>query len=327
MPRPAANRKVASETTSASSGVEPSGKVAMGDLGEGVVGGTAPAVLHVLGEPPLEVCHVATRVLRPVDVAQHRRVERVAEFGVVALGHPEDVGDRERGVRLGIAVHELAATLHEERVDLPVGQPPEELLVLPEASRGDEAREQVTVPLVLRRIERDDVVAERIEVAIPLDQLGDVVAAGLDRQPRQRAPDGVAARVRIVVAHHLNGLCVARDGHHVACGVVVHRALAPQPVEVRVGVVDDRGLGEVVDGIEVATHSISLLIRCHRSSSDPPTFHRRFASGCATAPGRGHSCSAAPGVALVKCIRERSVAASDSGRFAATRWPEYIRCG
>ena len=142
------------------------------------------AILDVLRKPLLQRNDVPAFVLRAIDVAGDRRVERLEKLGVITFGHAEDVGDSDRGERRGVVAHELAASLFEERVHLAVGQAEQELLTVLEAPRGQKPRQQVSMVPVLGRIERNDVVAERKSVAVLLDQIGNVIASGLYRKLR-----------------------------------------------------------------------------------------------------------------------------------------------
>ncbi len=67
------------------------------------------------------------------------------------------------------SLHELALAPGEELVDLAIGEPPHELLVLLEALRRDQPHQQAAVRGVLRRIERRQLIAERQLVAVLLD--------------------------------------------------------------------------------------------------------------------------------------------------------------
>ena len=62
-----------------------------------------------------------------------------------------------------------------ELVDLAVGQPPHELLVLLQPLRRELAHDQVPVVAVCGRVHGGDLVAERQLVAVLLDQLAHVV--------------------------------------------------------------------------------------------------------------------------------------------------------
>ena len=64
---------------------------------------------------------------------------------MVVLGHAEQVGDDEHRERLRVPVDELALAAVEELVDLAIGEPPHELLVLVQALRRDQAHEQPAV--------------------------------------------------------------------------------------------------------------------------------------------------------------------------------------
>ena len=243
---PAANRLEAIFITSSTGGREPSGKVAVASPVITSSRGSTPPVLDVAGELGVEVLE---RVVGHLEVAGVH--ELLEELRVVLLGHAEQVGDDQHGVGLGVLADELALAPGVEPVDLVVGQSPQGLLVLLEALRRDQPHQQPALGGVLGRVERRELIAEGEVVAVGLDDLGDVVA--LERHGELgEGPDGrVAVRERGLVVVDLHGLVVA--GHHV--DVVVRllddRALAPQVLEVGVGVVDEVLGEEEVDGFEL----------------------------------------------------------------------------
>ena len=67
-----------------------------------------------------------------------RQAESLAEPLVVLLGHAEHVGDGEHRERLGVGADELAATIGDELVELPVGEPPHERLVVLQPPRREQ---------------------------------------------------------------------------------------------------------------------------------------------------------------------------------------------
>ncbi len=87
---------------------------------------------------------------------------------MVGFGNAEQIGDDEQGERVRVVVDELALTPVEELVDLTIGEPPHELLVLLEALRRDQPHQEPAVSGVLRRIERGQLIAERQLVAVLL---------------------------------------------------------------------------------------------------------------------------------------------------------------
>ena len=111
------------------------------------------------------------------------------------------------------SLDELALAPGVELVDLAIGQPVQELLVLLESLRGDEPHQETPVRRVLGRIERGDLVAEREVVTVGLDDLGDIVALEWDREPGEGADGGVAVGERGLVVVDGDRLVVAR--HHV----------------------------------------------------------------------------------------------------------------
>ena len=119
-------------------------------------------------------------------------LQLLAERLVVCFGHAEQVGDDEQRERVRVLVHELALTPGDELVDLAIGEPPHELLVLLEALRRDQPHQQPAVRGVLRRIERGQLIAERQAVAVLLDDVADVVALERHRPLGPRSGDRVA---------------------------------------------------------------------------------------------------------------------------------------
>ena len=72
---------------------------------------------------------------------------------VVLLGHSEEIGDHQQGVRAGVLTDKLALAPGMEAVDLVVGQPSQRLLVLLEAFRCDQPHQEPALGRVLGRIE------------------------------------------------------------------------------------------------------------------------------------------------------------------------------
>ena len=105
---------------------------------------------------------------------------------MVTLGNAEQVGDDEHGERLAVVVDELALAAVDELVDLAVGEPPDEVLVLAQALRRDQSHEQPAVRGVHRRVEREHLVAHRQRVAVLLDERVDVVTLERHREPGER---------------------------------------------------------------------------------------------------------------------------------------------
>ena len=177
--------------------------------------------------------------------------ETGAEQLVVALRHAEQVGDDEHGERLAVAADELAVAALDELVDLAIGQPPHELLVLAQPLRRDQAHEQRAVRGVDRRVEREQLVAHRQRVAVLLDERVDVVALERHREAGERPGGRVARRERRGVVVDRDRFVVAGHHHHVVVRLAADRALRAQPVEVRVRVGDELVAAEEVDRVVV----------------------------------------------------------------------------
>ena len=125
-----------------------------GELRHDVVARFAASILDVVREPLVEelerlVRHLTALRSRPI-VALQLGAQRL----VVGFRHAEQVGDDEEGERVRVLLHEVALAPRAELVDLAIGEPPHELLVLLESLRRDQPHQQPTVRGVVRRIER-----------------------------------------------------------------------------------------------------------------------------------------------------------------------------
>ena len=98
------------------------------------------------------------------------------EHLVIGFRHAEQVGDHEQRERTRELADELTLAVGDELVDLPIREPPHELLVLAQALRRDQPHQQRAVRGVHRRVERRELVAERQLVAVLLDERAHVVA-------------------------------------------------------------------------------------------------------------------------------------------------------
>ena len=105
-----------------------------GQRREHVVARLAPAVLDVAAEAVVEPLQRAVRHRCPSCCRRRccrgRRANAVAELVVLVLRDTQEVGDDEQGERVGVVADELALAARDELVDLAVGEPPHELLVL-----------------------------------------------------------------------------------------------------------------------------------------------------------------------------------------------------
>jgi hypothetical protein len=102
--------------------------------------------------------------------------------------------------------------------------------------------------------EGGQLVVEGQLVAVPLDQLADVIAFERDRESGERAGHRDARRERRGVVEHLDRLVVPGDHHHAVVGLAEHRASLAQRVEVRVRVRDELVIPEEVLGLPVVCH-------------------------------------------------------------------------
>ncbi len=174
---------------------------------------------------------------------------------MVRLRYAEKVGDGEHGERLAVVADELAAAAVDELVDLAIGEPPHELLVVVQPLRRDQPHQQRAVQRVLRRIEGEDLVAERQLVAVLLDQRAHVVVA-LERygEAGERPGRGVARRERVGVVVHRDRFFVPRHHRHAVVAFRADGALRTEPLEVAVRVGNELVAAEEV-GRVVVSHS------------------------------------------------------------------------
>ena len=171
---------------------------------------------------------------------------------MVLLGDAEQIGDDQHGERLGVGPDELAAPVGEELVELLVGEAPHERLVVLQPLRRDQPHQERSLPGVVGRVHRDHVLEHRQVVAVGVDDLAHVVALQRDREGGEGADHGVARGERVGVAVDLAGLLVAGHGHHPEVGQRQDRALLAQLLEVRVRVLHQRLVVEVVGRLPVA---------------------------------------------------------------------------
>ena len=251
---PAAKRNVALRTTDITSGVEPSGYLASAmSVITSWRGSRRRSSMYSAKYPSSHSSALSPMLLLAAELAGRaaQEAEPLAEPLVVGLGYAEDVGDDQQGERLGVGGDELAATEVQELVELPIREPPHEVLVLPEAERGEQAHEQRPLSSVIGRIHRHHVLVHRELVAIRVDDLADVVADEWHRERGERPDHGVARGERVRVAVDVAGLFQAGDGHHAVMRERRHRALRAQVLEVRVRVLQQRRVGEEIDLVEV----------------------------------------------------------------------------
>ena len=247
--------------------------------------GCAAAVLDVAAEAVVEPLQRILRHfgLRAADPAAPVLAgQGGAEFLVVRLRDTEQVGDDEHGERVGVPRHELGPVAAHELVDLAVGQPPHEVLVLLEPLRGELAHEQVPVVVVLRRIHGDDLVAERQLGAVLRNQPADVLLPlERDREAGERTRDRVAGRERVGVRVDGEGFVV--PGHHVHAvrGLPADRALVAQPVEVGIRIGHGLRAAEEVQGVVVEGVGHACLLawgrlghECGRTMMESPDVRR-----------------------------------------------------
>ncbi len=104
---------------------------------------------------------------------------------MVALRDAEEVGDDEHREGTGEFADVVAFTLGQDVVEEFVGQAVDELFVLLEALGGDQAHQQAAMVRMLRRVHRGELIVHRQRRAVLLDEIGDVVALGREREARE----------------------------------------------------------------------------------------------------------------------------------------------
>ena len=170
--------------TSCTSGIDPSGKVAVVRPDMTSSRGSRRQLLDVRREPLVEELQRLVRhraALATGGVGRSSPCSSRAERLVIGFGNAEQIGDHHQRERVRVVADELALAAVEELVDLAIGELPHELLVLLQALRRDQPQQQPAVRGVLRRIERRQLIAERQRVAVLVDDRADVVA--FERQP------------------------------------------------------------------------------------------------------------------------------------------------
>ena len=111
--------------------------------------------------------------------------------------------------------------------------------------------QQRALARVVGRIHRDHVLGHGELVTVLVDDRAHVVALERDREGRERPDDGVARRERVRVAVDLAGLVVPGHRDDAEVRQREHGALGPQRLEVGVGILDQRLVGEEVDRFDV----------------------------------------------------------------------------
>ncbi len=222
---PAAKRKVAIRTTSRTSGIDPSGKVAVARPDEHVVARLASPILDVGGEPRRGTpagCddHSSSVVpMAPGRCAPNRsRNSSWSASGTPSRSATTSSAKGSAYSRMNSHLPRRGTRRSGDR------RAPHERLVLLEALRRDQAHQQRAVVGVLRRIERRELVVHRQLVAVLLDERADVVALERNGKPRERTGHGVARREGRGVVVHRERLVVARHHHDVVVRLAANRA-------------------------------------------------------------------------------------------------------
>ena len=227
------------------------------ETGEHVGARLTPALLHVLGESLVQELERAVLEGTIAGAADHATATRlaalqlVAERVVIGFGHTEEVGHDQHRERRGEVAEELA------------------LARAPNSSIWRSARRHMNSSFSFSRfgvIKRMSSArwfvcfgGSKVVIWSPIGSssrcssisVAHVVTLERYREPGERSGDGVARREPGGVVVHRDGFLVARHHDDVVMELAPHRALAPQPVEVRIRVLDHGLVPEEVDGVEV----------------------------------------------------------------------------
>jgi hypothetical protein len=213
--------------------------------------------------------HLVAAGLPPGVACGRDTAKPAAERLVILARHAEQVGDHEQRERLGVRVAELDLAAVAELVDQRVGELPHERLVLLEAVRREQAREQCAVARVLGRIEREELARERDLVAAVRDDVGDRLALGRLRQRHERTERRDDRRERRVIGVDGEQLLDARDHVHAVVRLAHDRPALAQRGVVGRRVADQLGVGEEVafDGIHECHPFRARGTECSQSAS------------------------------------------------------------
>ena len=173
---------------------------------------------------------------------------------MILLGHPEKVGNDQKRERPRVRRQELTLAVGDELVDVAVGQPPHEVLVLLQPLGRQQSGKNRPCVGVLRRIHRDHVLEHGNFGAVLLELRADVVTFGHERHRRERTHDRNAGRVVLAVLVNGVGRFPAGDRYHAVVDGTAHRVLGAYVVVVRVWVGHERRVGEVFDGVVIGGH-------------------------------------------------------------------------
>ena len=252
---PAAKRKVAIRTTSRTSGIDPSGKVALASpestssRGARLRSSTYEENQVSRNSNGFDDDHSSSVVaMSPGRCAPKR--SRNSSWSACGTPSRSATTSMAKGCEYSLMNSHLPGG--KELVELAVGELPHERFVLLEALRRDQPHQQRPMIGVRRGVEGHQVLVHRQLVAVLLDERADVVARGLDRKPGERTGHRVARRERRGVVVHGDGLVVARDRNHAVVRLADHRSRLAQVLEVRVRVGDEGLVREEVDAVEVA---------------------------------------------------------------------------
>ena len=247
--------------------------------GQHVVGRIRPSALDVLGELGVEELErvVPQRLLAAPDrVTRALRRQLGSKHLVILLGHPEQIRDHQHCERARELADELAAAIGDEFVDLAVGEPPDELLVLAEALRRDQPHQQRAMRRVHGRVEGRELVAHRELVAVSLDERAHVVTGEGHREAGEGPGHGVARGEGRGVVEHRDRLVVAGDHHHVLMRLAPHGAFRPEELEVGIRILDERMVDEEIGPVEVSDGFWHRIPPCRRVSQFD---ERRYPAG------------------------------------------------
>ncbi len=179
----------------------------------------------------------------------------LAKVVAVLLRYPEQIGDHHRRERLAIVDDQLTMPAAQEHIQAGVGQAGHFGFIFLEPLRSHQPPQQTSLGLMLRPVLGHHELVEHPMVTVVLHLLGDVICPGLHRKRRERSTQCVARGEHRVVAIHLQRFVIPGNRQHSGLRNRVYRAAGSQSVEIRIGVVDHRSIGEDVDVAYLIGHN------------------------------------------------------------------------
>jgi hypothetical protein len=177
---------------------------------------------------------------------------------VVRLGHAEHIGYDKHGERLGVRPNEFTVAGAGDLIDQEVGLAAHEYLVLLEPLGRQKPHDQGALARVRGRIHGHHVLVHRQLVSVAIDDRTHVVTLERHRERGKRPDHRVARGEGLAVEIHIGRLLVPRHGDDAVVRRGQHRALRAQVVVVGVRILEQRLVGEEIDGVVVG-HGGPLL--------------------------------------------------------------------